>query len=112
LSRVATSPELAGLDLHRVPGHVAIEIDDNGHARGEAALVDVVEGGLEIGLRWVTVDALPAHRWCRPLAEVQVLLDLYERVLLERRDAFHARGVRVRCIGRRDPPLPRRSRRL
>jgi undecaprenyl diphosphate synthase len=109
---VAASPELAGLDLHRVPGHVAIVIDDSGHARGEEALVDVVEGGLEIGLRWVTVDALPAHRWCRPLAEIQVLLDLYERVLLERRDGFHARGVRVRCIGRRDTRLPRRFRRI
>jgi undecaprenyl diphosphate synthase len=98
----------AELDLHRVPGHVAIVIEDGGHADGEAALVDVVDGALEIGLRWLTLDALPAHRWCRPLGEVQELLDLYERVLLERRDEFHRRGVRIRCIGRRDQRLPQR----
>jgi undecaprenyl diphosphate synthase len=102
----------AALDLHRVPGHVAIVIEDGGHAHGEDALVDVVDGGLEIGLRWLTVDALPAHRWCRPLADVQELLDLYERVLLDRRDEFHARGVRLRCIGRRDARLPRRFQRV
>ena len=99
------------LDLHRVPGHVAIVIEDGGHAAGETALADVIEGALEIGLRWLTVDALPAHRWCRPLAEVEVLLDLYERVLLERRDELHDRGVRVRCIGHRER-LPRRLQRV
>ena len=102
----------AELDLHRVPGHVAIVIEDGGHARGETALVDVVDGALAIGLRWLTVDALPAHRWCRPLDEVHVLLDLSERVLLDRRDEFHARGVRIRFIGHRDARLPRRLQRV
>jgi undecaprenyl diphosphate synthase len=101
----------AELDLHRVPGHVAIVIEDGGHAAGEEALVDVVEGALAIGLRWLTVDAVPAHRWCRPIAEVQELLELYERVLLDRRDGFHERGVRIRCLGRLDRRLPRRLQR-
>jgi undecaprenyl diphosphate synthase len=102
----------AELDLHRVPGHVAIVIEDGGHAAGETALVDVVEGALAIGLRWLTVDAFPAHRWCRPIGEVQELLDLSERMLLERRDEFHERGVRIRCLGRRDHRLPRRLQRV
>ncbi len=95
-----------------MPGHVAIVIDEDGHGAGDAALVDVVEGALEIGLRWVTVDVLPAQRWCRPVVEVQGLLDRYEQVFLERRDEFHAHGVRMRCIGRRDARLPRRFRRV
>jgi undecaprenyl diphosphate synthase len=102
----------AELDLHRVPGHVAIVVEDGGHAAGESALVDVVEGALAIGLRWLTVEALPAHRWCRPLGELQELLDLYERVLVERRDEFHRRGVRIRCIGRREERLPQRLQRV
>lgn len=102
---------MADLDLHRVPGHVAIVIEDGGHAAGETTLADVIDGGLEIGLRWLTVDAIPAHRWCRPLAEVEVLLDLYERVLLEARDRLRDRGVRVRCIGHRER-LPRRLQRV
>jgi undecaprenyl diphosphate synthase len=102
----------AELDLHRVPGHVAIVVEDGGHAAGEGALVDVVDGALAIGLRWLTVDTLPAHRWCRPLGEIRELLDRCERVLLDRRDDFHARGVRIRCIGRRDRRLPKRLQRV
>jgi undecaprenyl diphosphate synthase len=99
------------LDLHRIPGHVAIAIEDGGHAAGESALVDVVDGALAIGLRWLTVDALPADRWCRPLGEVQSLFDLYERMLLDRRAELQGRGVRIRGIGRRDR-LPRRLQRV
>jgi undecaprenyl diphosphate synthase len=99
------------LDLHRIPGHVAIVIEDGGHGAGESALVDVVEGALAIGLRWLTVDALPADRWCRPLGEVEPLLDGHERMLLDLRDEFHRRGVRIRGIGRRDR-LPRRLQRV
>ena len=102
----------AELDLHRIPGHVAIVIENGGHAAGETALVDVVEGALEIGLRWLTVDALPSDRWCRPLGEVEHLLEVSERVLLDQRDRFHGCGVRIRCIGRRDGRLPRRLQRV
>jgi undecaprenyl diphosphate synthase len=99
------------LDLHQIPGHVAIVADGNGCTVGEAALVDVVEGALEIGLRWLTVDLVPSARWSEPIGELRALLTDAERVLLSRRDAWHARGVRVRAIGRRGERLPRRLRR-
>ncbi len=98
------------LDLHQIPGHVAIVADGNGCTVGEAALVDVVEGALEIGLRWLTVDLVPSARWSEPIGELRALLADAERVLLARRDAWHARGVRVRAIGRRGERLPRRLR--
>jgi undecaprenyl diphosphate synthase len=99
------------LDLHQIPGHVAIVADGNGCTVGEAALVDVVEGALEIGLRWLTVDLVPSARWSEPIGQLRALLADAERVLLSRRDAWHARGVRVRAIGRRGERLPRRLRR-
>jgi undecaprenyl diphosphate synthase len=98
------------LDLHQIPGHVAIVADGNGCTVGETALVDVVEGALEIGLRWLTVDLVPSARWSEPIGELRALLADAERVLLSRRDAWHARGVRVRAIGRRGERLPRRLR--
>jgi undecaprenyl diphosphate synthase len=98
------------LDLHQIPGHVAIVADGNGCTVGEAALVDVVEGALEIGLRWLTVDLVPSARWSEPIGALRALLADAERVLLARRDAWHARGVRVRAIGRRGERLPRRLR--
>jgi undecaprenyl diphosphate synthase len=96
------------VDLHRVPGHVAIVVDGAGCAVGEAALVDVVDGALGIGLRWLTVDVVPEARWGAPIGELRAVLTDLERVLLARRDDLHARGVRIRVIGRRDRRLPRR----
>ncbi len=98
------------VDLHRVPGHVAIVVDGAGCSVGETALVDVVEGALAIGLRWLTVDVVPEARWGAPIGEVRALLDDIERVLLARRDELHVRGVRIRGLGRRDDRLPRRLR--
>ena len=58
------------LDLTRVPVHIACVMDGNGrwanarglartegHAAGEEALLDVVNGALAIGVRWITLYA-------------------------------------------------------
>jgi undecaprenyl diphosphate synthase len=100
------------LDLHQIPGHVAMVADGGGCSVSEAALVDVVDGALEIGLRWLTVDLVPSARWSEPLGELRALLADAERMLLAQRDGWHARGVRIRVIGRRDERLPSRLRRV
>lgn len=113
-----------GVDRGRVPRHVAIVMDGNGrwarrqglkrtdgHAAGEEALFDTVEGGLEIGLPWLTVFAFSTENWRRPLDEVQFLMRFNESLLLRRRDDLHQRGVRVRFIGRRGGRVPQRVRR-
>ena len=38
----------------------------DGHAAGEEALFDTVEGALELGLRWLTVYAFSTENWRRP----------------------------------------------
>jgi len=82
--------------------------DADGEPASEAALVDVVEGALEIGLRWLTVDAVPSSQWAAPLAEVRARAEHCETVVLDRRDHWRTRGVRIRAIGRRDARLPHR----
>jgi undecaprenyl diphosphate synthase len=112
------------LDETRIPRHVAIVMDGNGrwarrrglrrtegHAAGEEALFDTVEGALEIGLRWMTVYAFSTENWRRPLDEVRFLMQFNERLLLHRRDDLNERGVRVRFIGRRGGRVPGRLRR-
>lgn len=104
-----------------MPRHVAIVMDGNGrwarrrglkrtegHAAGEAALFDTVEGALEIGLAWMTVFAFSTENWRRPLDEVRFLMRFNEHLLLRRRDDLHQRGVRVRFIGRRGGRVPKR----
>ena len=79
-----------------------------GHAAGEEALFDTVEGGLDVGLRWMTVYAFSTENWRRPLDEVRFLMHFNESILLRRRDELHDRGVRVRFIGRRGGRVPKR----
>jgi len=80
----------------------------DGHAAGEEALFDTVEGALEIGLPWLTVYAFSTENWRRPLDEVRFLMRFNESLLLRRRDDLDARGVRVRFIGRRGGRVPNR----
>ncbi len=113
--------DLDGIDPVRVPSHVACVMDGNGrwaqkrglprtegHAAGEKALLDAVEGALELGLRWLTVYAFSTENWRRPVDEVRYLMQFNEGILLRRRDELHERGVRIRFVGRREGRVPRR----
>lgn len=80
----------------------------DGHAAGEEALFDTVQGALDIGLRWLTVYAFSTENWRRPLDEVRFLMNFNESLLLRRRDELHDLGVRVRFIGRRGGRVPKR----
>ena len=95
------------IDEGRIPRHVAIVMDGNGrwakqrglkrtdgHAAGEEALFDTVNGALDVGLEWMTVFAFST-----------------ESLLLRRRDELNELGVRVRFIGRRAGRVPGRLRR-
>ncbi len=109
------------IDPRRIPAHVACVMDGNGrwaqrrglkrtdgHAAGEEALFDVVDGALELGLDWLTVYAFSTENWRRPADEVKFLMGFNESILLRRRDELNERGVRMRFIGRRDWRVPKR----
>lgn len=112
---------IPGLDMTRIPAHVALVMDGNGrwaqrrglkrtdgHAAGEEALFDTVEGGLDLGIKWMTVYAFSTENWKRPTDEVRYLMGFNESLLVRRRDELHDRGVRMRFIGRRDWRVPKR----
>ena len=80
----------------------------DGHAAGEAALLDAVEGGLELGVPWMTVYAFSTENWRRPLDEVRFLMNFNEGLLLRRRDELNDQGVRIRFVGRRAGRVPKR----
>ena len=109
------------IDPARIPAHVACVMDGNGrwatrqglkrtegHAAGEEALFDTVEGALELGVRWLTVYAFSTENWRRPADEVRYLMQFNERLLLSRRDELNEQGVRVRFIGRKGWRVPKR----
>jgi undecaprenyl pyrophosphate synthase len=98
----------------RVPRHVAIIMDGNGrwaearslprtsgHEAGERALFDVVQGALQVRVRYLSVYAFSTENWARPRAEVDFLLSFNRLLLRQRRDQLGEMGVHIRRIGRR-----------
>ena len=115
------APFPEGVDPNQVPRHIAIVMDGNGrwatqrglartdgHAASEEALVDTVDGALELGVKWFTVYAFSTENWRRPPDEVRFLMSFNRGILLRNRDDLNAKGVRIRFAGRRDWRVPRR----
>ena len=97
-----------------LPRHVAIVMDGNGrwakqrglkrtegHARGEAALLDVIHGALELGIGYLSAYAFSTENWRRSPDEVRWLMGFNRDVIHRRRDELDAMGVRIRWAGRR-----------
>ena len=114
------SSYLHDIDRTKVPAHVAIVMDGNGrwatqrglqrtdgHAAGEEALWDTVQGAVQVGVRWLTVFAFSTENWSRPAPEVLFLMNFNRGLLRRRRDELHRMNVRIRFIGRRDWKVPR-----
>jgi undecaprenyl diphosphate synthase len=102
------------IDPKLLPRHVAIVMDGNGrwakarnlprtagHAQGEAALFDVIEGAVEIGVKYLSAYAFSTENWRRSPDEVRWLMGFNRDVIHRRRDQLDAMGVRIRWAGRR-----------
>jgi undecaprenyl diphosphate synthase len=72
-----------------------------GHEAGEAALFDVIEGAIEVGVKYLSAYAFSTENWRRSPDEVRFLMGFNRDVIHRRRDDLHARGVRIRWAGRR-----------
>ncbi len=107
----------AELDPDRIPHHIAIILDGNGrwanarglhrtagHARGEPALFDVVDGARALGVRWLTAYVFSTENWSRDAEEVFFLMHFNIDLLQRRRDEMNEKGVRITFIGDRDDP--------
>jgi undecaprenyl diphosphate synthase len=97
-----------------IPQHVAIVMDGNGrwanqrglpriegHKAGEPALLDVVAGAIELGIKYVTVYAFSTENWRRSPEEVRFLMGFNKDVLRRQRNQLDEWGVRIRWSGRR-----------
>jgi len=79
-----------------------------GHAAGEEAMFDTVDGALEVGVRWLSLFAFSTENWRRPPDEVRYLMNFNEGILTRHRDDLAQKGVRIRFAGRRDWRVPKR----
>jgi undecaprenyl diphosphate synthase len=106
-----------GVDRTRVPRHVGLILDGNGrwanerglhrtqgHAAGEPALFDVIQGALDLGVEWLTAYVFSTENWARDGYEVEFLMHFNIDLLQRRRDEMNEQGVRIHFIGDRDDP--------
>ena len=106
----ARAPAVAAAAL---PRHVAVVMDGNGrwakerglprtrgHEAGEAALLDVVKGAIEIGVPFLSAYAFSTENWRRSPEEVRFLMGFNRDVIHRRRDELAAMGVRMLWSGR------------
>ncbi len=96
-----------------IPRHVAVVMDGNGrwakqrglprtkgHEAGEAALFDLVEGAIDIGVKEISAYAFSTENWRRSPDEVKFLMGFNRDVIRRRRDQMNEMGVRIRWVGR------------
>jgi len=85
----------------RLPQHVAIVMDGNGrwakqrnlprtdgHARGEESLFDVIEGAIEVGVRYLSAYAFSTENWSRSPDEVRATMSAIQQGWQKGRSVF------------------------
>ncbi|SON61673.1 Decaprenyl diphosphate synthase [Mycobacterium simulans] len=107
----ATAPRIPA---DRLPLHVAIVMDGNGrwatqrglprtegHKMGEAVVIDIACGAVELGIKWLSLYAFSTENWKRSAEEVRFLMGFNRDVVRRRRDILNQMGVRIRWVGSR-----------
>ena len=100
------------IDAERVPAHVAIIMDGNGrwakqhgehrivgHANGVRSVREALTGATEIGIRYLTLYAFSTENWNRPQDEVDALMDLLVKTVVNELNELHENEVRLNAIG-------------
>lgn len=104
----------AGLDLERVPQHVAVIMDGNGrwaerqglprllgHRQGYLTLRRVLRDADQLGVKVLTVYGFSAENWRRPAEEVEGLMLLIDEAARNELSHLVDENVRTRIAGRR-----------
>lgn len=97
-----------------VPEHVAIIMDGNGrwakqrgkeryegHLAGVESVRSVVRGAVRNGVKWLTLYAFSTENWGRPTAEVEAIMQLFCRTVMNEGESLAKQGVRVLILGER-----------
>src|SRR5690606_39108286 len=100
------------IDINRLPQHVAIIMDGNGrwaknqgkfrvfgHESGVLSVKDIVEGCVDIGIKYLTVYAFSAENWNRPIEEVNALMELLISTINAEAESLNKNNIRLNAIG-------------
>lgn len=97
-----------------IPRHVAVIMDGNGrwaqlrgkeryygHIQGLEPIRATVRAAIRNGVRYLTLYAFSTENWGRPAKEVEALMELFCRSVVDETPELQRQGVRVAMIGDR-----------
>ena len=100
------------IDLTRLPQHIAIIMDGNGrwakskgklrifgHHNGVISVRDIVEGSVELGIKYLTLYTFSTENWNRPKLEVMAIMELLVSTIDKEINTFMENNVRLNAIG-------------
>ncbi|MDN3509411.1 MAG: isoprenyl transferase [Candidatus Neptunochlamydia sp.] len=109
---IYTEEEFALVDPKHVPNHIVIIMDGNrrwakakglppemGHWQGATQLDIIVRAAVELGVKILTVYSFSTENWNRPKHEVEILMQLLETYLKNKKEILVKEGVRLNTIG-------------
>jgi undecaprenyl diphosphate synthase len=112
LSMDGALPSETNLEPAQLPRHVAVIMDGNGrwaqarglprvdgHRQGADSVREVVREARRMGIKALTLYAFSAQNWLRPVEEVQDLMELLHRYVLEERSEIMDNQIRLTAIG-------------
>ena len=95
-----------------VPRHVAIILDGNGrwakkrnmprnlgHVQGAKTVEQIIEDGYNMGIEYITVYAFSTENWKRSMDEVEALMKLLQKYLIDCIERSTRNNMCVRVIG-------------
>lgn len=100
------------LDREKIPRHIAIIMDGNGrwskkkggvrifgHYHAIKAVKDVVEGACELEVSYLTLFAFSTENWSRPQDEVNALMQLLVKTIVDEVPMMMKNNIRLLSIG-------------
>ena len=101
-------------EQNRIPQHVAIIMDGNGrwaaqhglerfegHIRGVESVRRAIQAATRHGVRYLTLYAFSTENWGRPAQEVDALMELFCKSVVNETPELIRQGVEIRMIGDR-----------
>jgi len=111
--KLKKTAERLALPVERIPRHIAIIMDGNGrwaqkkglprykgHHQGGKTVEKIARYCVDIGIEYLTLYSFSRENWKRPKEEIDTLMYLYARYLVEIRPTLQKNNVRLVHLGR------------
>jgi undecaprenyl diphosphate synthase len=108
----AEAKQLAGIDLERLPQHIAVIMDGNGrwakqrgkprifgHRAGAESVRAIIDTCRRLEIKAVTLYAFSTENWKRPRTEIKGLMQMLKRYLRSEVKEVNEHNIRFQAIG-------------